>query len=416
MMLRVVALASSAWITAAVAAAAPAALQPLVDATPEGGELQLAAGVYAGPAVLRRAIRVAGAAGAVLTGGGAGTVLTLTGSGIVVEHLEIRDSGRRHETLDACVRIEGGSHNILRDNALDGCLVGIDLRQTDGNVLRRNRIRGREPQLDLRGDGVRVWRSNGNRIENNVVTGHRDVIVEYSQRNVLAGNSVSGGRYGTHFMYASGNAAIGNSYALNTVGLFSMYSNDLCLASNRIVQGDGPAGFGVGLKEASGLKVENNEILGNAVGLFLDDSPFDPDSHNLFRGNTFAFNGVGVTFHANKPGNSFEHNAFQQNYTDVVARGGDGATASVWNGNFWDAYEGFDRRGRGVGETPFELYAYADQLWADKPATAFYRGSPLFETIDFLSRLAPFSAPKLILRDEAPLTRAAPVSAPDCGG
>jgi len=47
--------------------------------------------------------------------------------------------------------------------------------------------------------------------------------------------------------------------------------------------------------------------------------------------------------------------------------------------------------------------------------TSFYRGSPVFETIDFLARLAPFSKPLLVLRDEEPATR--PPSAPplDCG-
>ena len=38
----------------------------------------------------------------------------------------------------------------------------------------------------------------------------------------------------------------------------------------------------------------------------------------------------------------------------------------------------------------------------DFPAAAFFRGSPLFEALDFLDRLAPFSEPTLILRDETP--------------
>ena len=38
-----------------------------------------------------------------------------------------------------------------------------------------------------------------------------------------------------------------------------------------------------------------------------------------------------------------------------------------------------------------------------KPLTlALFRGSPLFEAIDFLDRLAPFSDPTLVLTDETP--------------
>jgi nitrous oxidase accessory protein len=36
------------------------------------------------------------------------------------------------------------------------------------------------------------------------------------------------------------------------------------------------------------------------------------------------------------------------------------------------------------------------------PPAAFFRGSPLFEVIDMLDRLAPFTEPTLVVRDEAP--------------
>ena len=389
-------------------------LQPLVDAAPEGAILKLAPGRYLGPVVIAKALTIDGDNKASVSGEGVGTVFTLNGRQITLERLRIENSGRRHENLDACLRLENAVSNVVKDNELRDCLVGIDLRQADGNVIRRNRVQGAEPDLDIRGDGIRVWRSNGNTIENNVVVDHRDVLIEYSTGNTFSGNSVTNGRYGTHFMYASGNVARGNFYAYNTVGLFSMYSNELCLIDNRITYGNGPDGIGIGLKEASALRIENNEILGNAVGLYLDDSPFDTDKTNLFRGNRFAFNALAVQFHSNGEGNTFAANAFLHNYTDVSARGGDGATATQWRGNSWDASEGVDRQGRGVGDTPFEIYAYADQLWSDVPMAAFFRGSPVFESIDFLSRLAPFSKPRLVLRDEAPVLRP-DAPPPDCG-
>jgi nitrous oxidase accessory protein len=194
-----------------------------------------------------------------------------------------------------------------------------------------------------------------------------------------------------------------------------MYSDDLCFVGNRIVRAIGPAGVGIGLKEASRLTIENNEVLGNAIGLYNDGSPFEPESLNKIQGNRFAFNALAVEFHSNIAGNVFERNTFQNNYSNVAAQGGVGATATIWRGNFWDAYEGFDRQHRGVGDTPFEVYAYTDQLWSDVPMTGFYRGSPVFEMIDFLARLAPFSEPRLVLRDDSPATRPPPLQPPDCG-
>ena len=39
------------------------------------------------------------------------------------------------------------------------------------------------------------------------------------------------------------------------------------------------------------------------------------------------------------------------------------------------------------GDTPHELYAYADRLWQDQPYAQFFKGSPLLEVLDFLERL-----------------------------
>ena len=56
----------------------------------------------------------------------------------------------------------------------------------------------------------------------------------------------------------------------------------------------------------------------------------------------------------------------------------------------------------GIGDKTHELYAYADQIWMEMPVARFFRSSPVMELLDFLERLAPFSTPDLILRDEKP--------------
>ena len=48
------------------------------------------------------------------------------------------------------------------------------------------------------------------------------------------------------------------------------------------------------------------------------------------------------------------------------------------------------------------MYAYADQLWQDVPAAQFYKGSAMLELVDFLERLAPFSEPSLLIKEEQP--------------
>ncbi len=112
-----------------------------------------------------------------------------------------------------------------------------------------------------------------------------------------------------------------------------------------------------------------------------------------------------MQYHRDQESNIYTGNDFIGDFTDVMVQNGGGATASRWDGNYWDDYQGFDRKHTGVGETPFEIYSYADKLSADTPMASFYRGSPALESIDFLSRLAPFSKPVLVLRDMKPATR-----------
>ena len=86
-----------------------------------------------------------------------------------------------------------------------------------------------------------------------------------------------------------------------------------------------------------------------------------------------------------------------------MVSGGKTANRNVWEGNYWSDYEGFDRNKDNQGDTPHEIYAYADRLWRDAPNAQFFKGSPVLETLDFLERLAPFTTPDLLVRDAKPV-------------
>ena len=62
-----------------------------------------------------------------------------------------------------------------------------------------------------------------------------------------------------------------------------------------------------------------------------------------------------------------------------------------------------DRDGDNVGDTPYSLYSYVEHLWTFNRNIKFFYGSPLLLVLDFLERLAPFSAPKFVLRDKEPM-------------
>ncbi len=82
---------------------------------------------------------------------------------------------------------------------------------------------------------------------------------------------------------------------------------------------------------------------------------------------------------------------------------------NTFRANYWDDYQGFDRNGDAVGDTPYELYAYSDQLWMEEPNARFFKNAPLMEAIDFLERLAPFVSPARVVLDPQPSMGAVPV-------
>jgi len=168
----------------------------------------------------------------------------------------------------------------------------------------------------------------------------------------------------------------------------------------------------VGFKEASNAVVEDNQFVYCAIGIGSDLSPFQPDSHIWIRRNRFAYNGIAIQLTSELGGNVIADNTFEGNLTHVVQAGRGKSGLNEWRGNHWDDYAGFDRNKDGRGDTPYELYAHADQIWIERPAARFFRATPMLELLDFLERLAPFTSPELTLKDEAPrFTRAAPPAA-----
>jgi nitrous oxidase accessory protein len=378
-------------------------LQDMINAAPEGSTISPPAGVYKEHIIINRRIELDGGGGVIIDGGGTGTVVEVTSDRTILRGLTIRNSGRLHNALDAGLRLKS-DFNVVKDIRLENTLFGLDLHQADNNIIRRVHISSKDMPLELRGDSIRLWYSHDNKLEDNEVHDARDFVIWYSHGNTVTGNKVRGGRYGLHFMYANDNHMTGNEIADCVVGVFLMYSNDITVEGNRFLRSWGASGMGIGFKESSGVKILRNDILGNAVGIFLDISPYDPDAVNTFEGNKIAYNGIGVEFHTDWEGNIFAANSFDANFTQIAVRGGGTALRETWEGNYWDDFAGFDEDGNGTGDSPYEIYSYADRIWMEVRDANFFRGGFALEALDFVERLAPFSEPRLLLREKNPLS------------
>lgn len=382
-------------------------LQKAIDDAPAGSILKLPAGVYKGNIVINKPLTIIGKEdGVVIDGEGRGTVITVKSSFVTLKNLRITGSGDRHENIDAAITISEAKQCEVSDCTIDDSLFGIDMQMVSNSIISNNTITSKDFDLGLKGDGLRLWYSHDNIIRKNSLIRSRDMVVWYSHGNLIEENIGEYCRYSLHFMYAGKNYVKNNSYRYNSVGIFFMYSKDTVATGNFIKSSLGTTGMGIGLKEVTNFTIKDNTVLYCAQGIYIDRSPFEPDTNNWIENNKILYNSQALHFHSLSEDNIIKNNVVMGNIEDVV---NDGRSSRTYNNeisqNYWDNYEGFDKNGDNIGDTPHKVYKYADQLWIHNPDVKFFYGSPVISLLNFLAKLAPFSKPLFLFEDAKPIVK-----------
>lgn len=382
-------------------------LQKAIDDAPIGSILKLPAGIYKGSIVINKPLTIIGKEdGVVIDGEGKGTVITIKSSYVTLKNLRITGSGDRHENVDAAITISEAKQCEVSNCAIDDCLFGIDMQMVSNSIVSNNTITSKDFDLGLKGDGLRLWYSHDNIIRKNSLIRSRDMVVWYSHGNLIEENVGEYCRYSLHFMYAGKNYVKNNSYKYNSVGIFFMYSKDTVATGNFIKSSLGTTGMGIGLKEVTNFTIKDNTILYCAQGIYIDRSPFEPDTNNWIENNKILYNSQALHFHSLSEDNIIKNNVVMGNIEDVV---NDGRSSKTYNNeisqNYWDNYEGFDKNGDNIGDTPHKVYRYADQLWMHNPDVKFFYGSPVISLLNFLAKLAPFTKPLFLFEDAEPIVK-----------
>lgn len=382
-------------------------LQEAIDAAPEGSILKLPAGLYKGKVTITKPLTIIGKEdGVVIDGGGEGSVITVKSSFVTLKNLKIIGSGDKHEKVDSAIVISEAKQCEVSDCVIEDSLFGIDLQMVGNSIISNNKITSKNFELGLKGDGIRLWYSHNNIIKKNSLIHSRDMVIWYSHDNIIEENIGEYCRYSLHFMYAGKNIVKNNRYKYNSVGIFFMYSKDTIATGNIIKSSLGATGMGIGLKEVTNFTIKDNTVLYCAQGMYIDRSPFEPDTKNWIEDNKILYNAEAFRFHSLSEDNVIKNNKIMGNIEDVV---NDGKASRTYNNdinqNYWDNYEGFDKNGDNIGDTPHKVYRYADQLWLYNPNVKFFYGSPVISLLNFLAKLAPFTKPLFLLEDKKPIVK-----------
>lgn len=372
-----------------------------LDASVDGDTILVRAGTYRERLSVRSAISLRGEEGAVVEGGGTGSVVTVEAPAEITG-LTIRGSGSNQSREDSGILVLGADSVRIEGNRLEDVLFGIYVKQSSHPFLSRNVIIGKDLPLPRRGDGIRLWYCQGGQVTDNRIERARDLVIWFSSGLEVRRNRVSDGRYGLHYMYSNHNVFSENVFRRNDVGAFLMYSAHIELRDNRFLEATGASGMGLGLKDAGDIVAEHNAFVGNAVGMFLDNSPNEVGSRNRFLGNFVAWNGTGVALLPSVRENEFRDNTFLRNGTPVMVSGGGDALANSWRGNYWSEYAGFDSNGDGVGDTEFRHERLSDDVFSRHPELRLFSHSPAVATLEVLSAVFPLLRPRPVVIDSSP--------------
>lgn len=397
-------------------------LQALVDGAPPGSTILVPPGDHRTHLVIDKPLTLIADGPVHLDGSGLGSVVTITADHVTLRGFHISGTGGQVEVA-AGIKVVEADGVTIEDNHLEDFFHGIavlgarDLRVV-GNTLQGSGISasdsdhlvtgsaehghqvvdiGADPRslgaFDTgagpqgQGDGIYLWNSEAVTIRDNVLRDVRDgVYLSYVSDALVDRNRIERSRYAVHTMFGAGVTVFESSARDNLAGLVFMYTGDVLAGRN--VLGDhrsGATGVGIVLKDVKGVRIAENVIERNRVGLRAEGTRRLSDAEGAILRNRFDSNDTAVSLFPSAD-LGFGANTFEGNLTDVHADDRGVARSNDWTyegtGNRWAGYAGYDLDGDGVGDIPHTTSGALQLLLADVPSLQLYRGSPALHALD----------------------------------
>ncbi len=389
----------------------------------DGATIDVPAGVYRGPFVIARPVRLRSAGGAHLLGDGQTHVVAVTAADVTIEGFEITGSGLDLGQDHAAVHVTGARATVA-GNWIHASLHGIYVREAEGARILRNTIEGAERvtatvdpfvagaspadgelcesdvNQNRRGNGIHIWNANGHHVAGNRIRATRDgIYLSFVDGSDVRDNRIEGVRYGLHYMYSDENVFEDNVFRDNAAGAAIMSSKDIVLRRNQFLSNRSHRSYGVLLQTVDGTTLEANRVVGNSVGVF-----FESGHGNRIVDNAILDNHIGIHASDSSDGNVFTGNTLQGNLHTIDTTGGN--LTSRWadrgRGNYWDGAVTLDLDGNGIADMPHRELDLFGRVRRELPAIGLLAGSPGERLLRFVhARLALPGLPGVV--DPSPL-------------
>ena len=378
-------------------------LQDAINQASAYSTIKLFKTTYKGNIIISKPLTIQGDK-SIIQGDGKGTIITIKSNNVILKNLIIANSGKRVEKLDSAILIDKSNNCKILNCIIKDSLYGINLAISHNTVIKNNTISSLDNlPLQQKGSGLKIWYSNNTTIKNNKIENIKNNVVSFSHNSKFINNKFLNSMFALHFSNSSDIIVKDNIFKYNSSAIVSMGIKNLTIEHNKILSSKGAAGIGIVLGGGKNMIVKNNIIRYNAKAFYIDSKAKEKGMQRYIINNDISFNKEAFHFHRAIKNNTIKDNKIIVNISDIVKDTPQNLTAlNEIKHNYWDQYAGFDRDKNNIGDTPYQAYQYSDKLWHYNHNIKFFFASPALSLINFLSKVAPFIEPNLLLEDKKP--------------
>lgn len=349
--------------------------------------------------VIDKTVTLTGIDYPVVDGENEGEVFTIKADSVTIQGLQIQNVGTDYLKDEAGINIVNSAHCRIINNRLYNTFFGVYLQKSKNCLVKDNQIKGEAEAEISSGNAVHSWYCQNIKIQDNVLSHHRDgIYLEFvDQAEIIGNQSVDNLRYGLHFMFSNHNSYFNNTFSHNGAGVAVMFSKEIEMRSNTFSGNWGPAAYGLLLKEIYDSEITGNLFTGNTTGIYAEGA-----TRCTIRGNQFKSNGWAMKMLGSSLENQIRQNNFIANTFDLSTNSS--RNSNIYINNYWSEYNGYDLDQDGYGDVPYrpvDLFSYVVNRVS--PSIILLR-SLLVDLINFAEKVTPALTPES-LTDPQPLMK-----------